>query len=551
MIAADRCLDKGSGEGYRPEEDGLLNALWSVPQRGARQEVAVHGVDRGRGDPVSLCGDGLTARALVRGARWGASVVLDASGRERLEAGRATLERLTVEGRQPIYGVNTGFGRLATRVIDEGDVLQLQKNLARSHAAGCGEPLDEEIVRGAMLVRANTLAKGFSGVRPIVVERLLELLNARIHPVVPRYGSLGASGDLVPLAHVALVLQGEGHAAFGGRPLDGADALSAAGLAPLDLASKEGLALVNGTSFMTATAALALDDAVRLLRAADIVGACTLSALNGSAEPFAEAIHAARPHPGQQAVARNLRALLAGLPPSRGVQDAYSLRCMPQVHGAVRDAVAHAVGVAEIEMNAATDNPLVFPRLEAVLSGGNFHGAPVAHAVDYAKAALADLLSISERRTNRLLHPDLNAGLPPFLAHRPGLESGWMLGQYTAAAMVARARVLAQPSSIDSIPVSGDQEDHVSMGLHAALDLREVVDLGWSVLAVELLCAAAGIDHRGGAPEALSAAVRAVRDRVPASHGDAPLDGPIGAGAQMLRDDALTAAVAPTIKELI
>lgn len=504
-----------------------------------------------RGTTVSIRGEGLTLEQLVAVARDRNPVLLDDEGRRKLRAARAALESITLRGAQAIYGVNTGFGRLASQRISEADTLRLQANLVASHEAGVGPALPEEVVRGALLVRANTLTKGHSGVRPEVVDGLLALLNADVHPVVPRYGSLGASGDLAPLAHVASVLLGNGKAVVGGRIVGGAEALRAAGVAPLQLASKEGLALVNGTPFMTAVAGLAASDARHLLRAADVVGALTLTALGGSIEPFAEEIHAARGHAGQKASAANLRRLLPSLEASDRVQDAYSLRCIPQIHGAIRDAVAHAVGVLNIEMNSATDNPLVFPDHGMVLSGGNFHGEPVALAADYATLALAELGVLSERRTNRLLHPDLNAGLPPFLACRPGLESGLMLTQYTAAALVARSRLLAHPASTGSIPVSGDQEDHVSLGLHAALDLREVVNLAWSVLGVELLCAAEAMEHvQRSVPAAMAAVHRAARKRVPPLAGDEPPGERIEAMAELLRSGDVTAAVMPFAGEL-
>ena len=434
-------------------------------------------------------------------ARTGRRVAIAAAAVERMRASRDVIERVLAEGRT-VYGVTTGFGDLADVGIDPDQTAELQRNLVRSHAAGVGDPLPVEVVRAMLLLRANALAVGLSGVRPELVELLCDMLNSEVHPVVPSRGSVGASGDLAPLAHLALVLVGEGEAMLDDAgPGPGGEALERAGLGPVTLEAKEGLALLNGTQLMAGLAALALDDARRLTTAADVIGAMSLEAMLGTAAAFEDALVRARPHPGQLTVAAHLRALLEGsqigashAESGHKLQDPYSLRCMPQVHGAVRDALDQLERVLAIEMNAATDNPLVFPDGE-VISGGNFHGEPLALAIDYAKTAVAELASISERRSARLVDAHLS-GLPAFLTDAPGLRSGLMIAQYTAAALVNELQTLAHPSSVDTIPTSANQEDHVSMGATSALHLREVVDRAESVLAIEALCAAQGLDYR-------------------------------------------------------
>lgn len=507
-------------------------------------------VEHTRQPGEGIRGEGLRVGDLARAARGRVRWSIEDGARARMEAARAALVAAAEEPGRCVYGVNTGFGRLASQRIDAEDVIRLQENLIASHTSGVGSFLDEEVVRGAILLRANSLAKGYSGVRPCVVVGLLALLNERIHPLVPRFGSLGASGDLIPLAHVASVLVGRGRARVEDRDLDGAAALAEAGLTPLQLEAKEGLALINGTPFMTAAAGLAVGDAQRLLVSADIIGALTIAGLSGRTEAYDAAIQEVRPHPGQGQVAANLRRLLDPWDGGEAVQDAYSLRCVPQIHGAVRDAISHARRVVEVEMNAATDNPLVFPARGAVLSGGNFHGEPVALVADYANLAMTELGVLSERRVNRLLHPDLNRGLPAFLSAHPGLESGLMIAQYAAAALVAQCRGLAHPASLDSISVSGDQEDHVSMGMHAALHLRETVHHVAGILAIELLCACEALEHaRVELPAGILAAHRAVRACVDRVRGDEPLTDRIAVLTEQVRDGALeravTAAVGP------
>ena len=453
--------------------------------------------------PLPLTGRDLTIDNVIEVARGRRAVELDAGAADRMRASRAVIERLVADG-ATVYGVTTGFGDLADTRVEPGETAALQRNLVRSHAAGVGEPLPDEVVRAMLILRANALAVGLSGVRVEVVDLLVAMLNAAIHPVVPSRGSLGASGDLAPLAHIALVLIGEGEATVDGAgPGSGAEALARAGLEPIELQAKEGLALLNGTQLMAAIGAVAHHDAMRLALTADVVGAMSLEAMLGTGAAFAEELIAARPHPGQVASARHLRELLADseiwashrADTEHRVQDAYSLRCMPQVHGAARDALGELERVLGVEINAATDNPLVFPS-GAVISGGNFHGEPLALALDYATMAVAELASISERRTARLVDAHLSSGLPPFLAERPGIESGLMIAHYTAAALVNELQTLSHPASVDSISTSANQEDHVSMGATSALHLREAVDRAEQVLAIEALCAAQGIDFR-------------------------------------------------------
>jgi histidine ammonia-lyase len=503
--------------------------------------------------PLPLTGRDLTIDNVVEVARGRRSVALDPAAADRMRASRAVVERIVADG-TTAYGITTGFGDLADVRIEPARTAELQRNLVRSHAAGVCEPLDDEIVRSILLLRANALAVGLSGVRVEVVELLLAMLNAAVHPVVPSRGSLGASGDLAPLAHVALVLIGEGEASVDGAgPGSGADAMARAGLAPLTLEAKEGLALLNGTQLMQAVGALAHHDALRLAISADVIGAMSLEAMLGTGAAFDERLIAARAHPGQVASARHLRELLRDseiwashrADTEHRVQDAYSLRCMPQVHGAARDVLAELERVLAVEMNAATDNPLIFPTGE-VVSGGNFHGEPLALALDYATLAVAELASISERRTARLVDAHLNGGLPAFLAEDPGLESGLMIAHYTAAALVNELQGLAHPASVDTIPTSANQEDHVSMGGTAALKLRTAVDRTEHVLAIEALAAAQGLDFR--APmrpgTGVAAAHATLRDRVAHRRTDAPPAPEIDAVRRLLHEGGLLANAA-------
>ncbi len=501
---------------------------------------------------IEISGEGLTleqVEAVARGApgaRGGVPVRLDDDAAGRVLRSRNVLERLLEEG-DPVYGVNTGFGRLADVRIAREAQQELQRNMVRSHAAGTGAALPAEEVRAILLLRANALARGQSGCRPVVIERLVQLLNQGIHPVVPEIGSVGASGDLAPLAHVALVLLGEGRAETGGEEGDAGELLAAAGIAPLELAEKEGLALVNGTQAVSGIGILAVQRFERALDTADVAGAISLEGLRGTPRPFRAEIQAARPHPGQITSARRLRELLAGSGIREShrtgdprVQDAYSLRCMPQVHGAAREAHAHAHRILATEANSTTDNPLVLPSGDLVLSGGNFHAQVVAQCLDLVAIAAADLASISERRIDRLLNPDLS-GLPAFLSPEPGIRSGLMIVQITAADALAEMRVLAGPGSIDSVSTSASQEDHVSMGMVCARKVRRSVALLETVLAAEILCGAQAVEFhrplRAGA--GVERALEVVRARVPRLDRDRVLAGDLAAVRELVAGGAL------------
>jgi histidine ammonia-lyase len=459
--------------------------------------------------PLALNGQPLTLEELAAVAYEKLPVVLHPEACQRMEASRAVVERYLAQG-ATVYGINTGFGKMSEVTIPPEQLADLQLNLVRSHACGVGESLAEAEIRGMILLRANVLAKGTSGVRVLVAEHLLAMLQENACPAVPSRGSVGASGDLAPLAHLALGMIGEGEVFYRGKRVAAQDALRAAGLEPLKLAPKEGLALLNGTQAMAAVGGLALLRAERVARLASLAGAMTLEALKGTPTAFDARIQAARPHPGQLEVARHLRALLAESEIREShrerdprVQDAYCLRCMPQVHGAVLDGLAHGRQVLEVEMGSATDNPLVFVATKGagseaneIVSGGNFHGAPLAYVFDYAAIVLTDLMSICERRIDRLVNPDLNEGLPPFLTPQAGVSSGYMVAHVAAASLLAEARVLAHPASVDSVPTSGGKEDHVSMGMTAAWKLRQIVENAESILAIELMAAAEGLEYR-------------------------------------------------------
>lgn len=483
---------------------------------------------------VTLDGEQLNLEQ-VRAVAAGEPVALAEGAWERMARSRAVVERLAA-GDAPVYAVNTGVGKLADVRIPPADLEQLQRNVVRSHACGVGEPLRRAEVRAMMLIRANVLAKGFSGIRPVVAERLCELLNRGVTPVVPSRGSVGASGDLAPLAHIALVLIGEGEAEIAGARVAGAEALARAGIEPIVLASKEGISLVNGTQMMLALGCLELLAAETLVESADTICAMTTDAQRGTPRAFDEGLQRARPHRGQALSAAKLARLMEGSEIRRShlgcgrVQDAYSLRCAPQVHGAVRDTLAEARRVFEIELNSATDNPLVIG--DEILSGGNFHGEPLALNLDYLAIALTALAGISERRVDRLVNPYLNEGLPPFLAAHAGLESGLMMAQVTAAALVGENRVLAHPASTGSITTSGNKEDFVSMGATSALKLREVVRNTRTVLAIEALAAARAIQFLR--PLKTSPALERVLALIPQVTGDQPLTGAIETVAEMI-----------------
>src|SRR5262245_61567010 len=418
---------------------------------------------------------------------------------EAMQRSRGVVDAIVSEQRT-VYGVSTGFGKLSDVHIGKNELSQLQRNLIRSHAAGTGDPLSLEETRALILMRANVLAKGFSGVRPIVVERLCDFLNHNVYPVIPCRGSVGASGDLAPLAHLALVLIGEGEVYGLSGKMSGKEALEALGLEPLELQAKEGLALTNGTQATLATGLICLYRAQQLMDLADLAGAMTLEALKGTPVAFDERIQDVRPHPGQREVAARLRRFLKNSEIRQShldcprVQDAYSIRCMPQVHGPVRDCLEYVRRVIEVELNSATDNPLVFAGSGDVLSGGNFHGQPLGLGYDFMAIALSELASIAERRIERLLNPEYG-DLPPFLADNPGLNSGFMIAQVTAAALASENKVLSHPASVESIPTSGNKEDHVAMAMGAALKLKQIVANLETILAVEFLCGAQGVDY--------------------------------------------------------
>jgi histidine ammonia-lyase len=492
----------------------------------------------------------LTLRDVVAVAREGARVHLAPKAVERIQTARAVVERIEEEGRQ-VYGVTTGFGHLSRVAIPRDQLAALQRNLIRSHASGVGEPFDVPTTRAVLLLLANSLSRGHSGARVELVRLLLDLLNAGVAPIVPKRGSVGASGDLAPLAHLSLILIGEGEAVLDGRRLLGAQALARAGLAPIELSAKEGLALINGTHVMEAVGALAIFDAWRLLRAAEVAVAMSLEALLGSYVPLDPRIHELRPQPGQAQTAARLRALLSDseINPSHAdcgrVQDPYSLRCAPQVLGATRDALSYCESVFAAELGAVTDNPLIFPAEGDVLTGGNFHGQPLALALDFLAIALAQVASFAERRTYYLVGPhdwDTRAdAIPLFMTPDPGVRSGYMIAQYAAAALVNEIKVLAHPASIDSIPTSAGMEDFVSMGATAAIKLQQALDLAYRVVAIELLCAAQGLDFRLPLKpgKGALAAHQAVRDVVPHLDEDRPPAPDIEALAAAVRDGLL------------
>ncbi len=506
--------------------------------------------------PVTV-GDRLTIEDVVAVAN-GEPAVLSPAARERMLAARDVVDRKVAAG-ETVYGVTTGLGSLANVRLEPDEVRRLQHDLLRSHAVGVGPPLDEREVRAMLLLRAHVLALGHSGVRPVVVERLLEFLERDLLPIVPEQGSLGASGDLAPLAHLALPLAGEGEAAFQGERMPGLRALQRAGLEPLALEPKEGISLINGTQGMLAVGLLALDRGRSLAKAADVAAAMTIESILGTDRPFDQRLHELRPHPGQGASAANLRKLLrdsqivaSHRDSGHLVQDAYSLRCAPQVHGAFRDALAYAEGVVEIEISSVTDNPIVFPDTGEVVSGGNFHGQPVAQVLDSFAAAVVSLASISERRLYRLLDPSSNNGLPAFLVERSGVNSGFMIVQYTAASLVSESKSLAHPAAVDSITSSAGQEDHVSMGMTSARHARACVTNAEMVIALEALAAAQAIDLRAPllpAP-ATAAAREAIREAISFLEADRELKPDVDAAIELVRSGGLVRAVESAIGRL-
>ena len=506
--------------------------------------------------PIYLGVEGMTLENLIAIARKGTQVQLTADAEKQIQKSRHLIEQW-VHDEKRIYGITTGFGALSDVAISKGDTRQLQKNILMSHAAGVGKHFDEETVRAILALRIKDLARGHSGIRLSTVQQLAALLNWGVWPVIPEKGSVGASGDLAPLAHLALVLIGRGEAFYKGQRLSGRQALSKCGLKPLQLESGEGLALVNGTQVMTAIGGLAVFDSIRLAKLTDIAAAMSLEVLMGSRTEFDPKIHEVRPHPGQAAVADNMARItqnseiITSHKDCSRVQDAYTLRCSPQVHGASRDAIRYCRSVIETEMNSSTNNPLIFSDSDEFLLGGNFHGQPVALAMDFLGMAVAELADISERRIERLVNPKLS-GMPAFLVDDGGLNSGFMLTQYTAAALVSENKVLCHPSSIDSIPTSANKEDHVSMGTISARKCREIVGNVENVIAIELLCAAQALDlftnMKPG--EGTLAAYREIRKAVPHLEKDRILSSDISTVKQLMRDRKILNAVEKQIGDL-
>lgn len=489
---------------------------------------------------ITIGYDGLAIEDVIAIARRDAAVAITPNAAERIRNTRKLIDRWVADEKR-IYGVTTGFGALSDVTISRKDTRQLQVNILKSHSAGVGDSLDEEIVRAAMALRIKDMARGHSGIRLETVGLLIELLNKRVHPRIPAKGSVGASGDLAPLAHLALVLLGLGEVRYRGKKMTGAEALEQIGAQPLQLESAEGLALVNGTQIMTAIGTLAVYDALQLSRLIDLAAAMSLEVLMGSKTEFDPKIHQVRPHPGQRRAAANMDRIIQNSEIITShedcfrIQDAYTLRCSPQVHGASKDAIGYALKVMETEINASTNNPLIFADSEEFLLGGNFHGQPVGMALDFLAIAVSELANISERRIERLVNPNLS-GLPAFLVKDGGLNSGFMIAQYSAAALVSENKVLSHPASVDSIPTSANKEDHVSMGTIAARKCREIVKNTESVIAIEFLCAAQALDLFTNLKpgEGTLAAYRLIREHV--SH---------------LENDRIIATDIETVKELM
>ncbi|HKM43208.1 MAG TPA: histidine ammonia-lyase [Limnochordia bacterium] len=501
---------------------------------------------------LRLSGSDLSGHEVARCLRQGLPVTLDQSQLEKVAKARELVQEL-IRQEQPIYGINTGFGLLANTSISGENVAELQRNLILSHSCGVGEPFSQEVVKAMIILRANALMKGHSGIRPEVIELLVELVNRDVIPLIPCQGSVGASGDLVPLAHMSAVLLGEGQAYYEGELYSGSEALSRAGLAPVILEAKEGLALINGTQAMTAQGVLALHDSDILLKTADVSGSLTLEAVCGIPNAFDERVHALRSHRGQVVTASNLRRILAGSglvysQEHERIQDAYSLRCIPQVHGASKDAYSYVESVLTTEINSVTDNPILFPEDGDVISAGNFHGQPVALALDFLGIALAEIGNIAERRIERLVNPQLS-GLPPFLSEASGLNSGYMIVQYTAAALVSENKVLSHPASVDSIPTSANQEDHVSMGSISARKALRILANVQNIVAIEILCACQALEFRDRSK--LSPATRRVyelvRSHVPALKADRFLEPEIS----LVKDLVVTGKVRETVEDVI
>jgi len=505
---------------------------------------------------IYIDGNSLTLKDLVDVARYNAKVQLSEEAISKIKKSRTLVDEF-VENGEVIYGITTGFGKFSDITISKEDTETLQTNLIRSHACGVGKPLSEEDVRGTMLLRINTLVKGYSGIRLETINVLVEMLNKGVHPIIPEKGSLGASGDLAPLAHMVLVMIGEGEAYYQGKRMSGKEAMENAGISTIRLTSKEGLALINGTPVMTAIGGLVAYDALNLAKTADISAALTIEALNGIIDAYDERVHNIRPHKGQIDCAKNLLNITKSskLTSKQGeirVQDAYTLRCIPQIHGASRDAINYVIEKINIELNSVTDNPLIFVDDRKVISGGNFHGQPMALAFDFLGIALSELANSSERRIERLVNPQLS-GLPGFLTEKGGLNSGFMIPQYTAAALVSENKVLAHPASVDSIPSSANQEDHVSMGTIAARKAKEILYNTTRVLAIELYVAAQAIDF--GEPEKLGEgtkiAYQEIRKKVDKLYDDRVMNVDINTCTILIENNTILNAVEKRLGELL
>ncbi|MDD2230402.1 MAG: histidine ammonia-lyase [Candidatus Cloacimonetes bacterium] len=498
---------------------------------------------------IIIDGNNLSLEEVAQVALNNASISIAPSSRLKVQKCRVYVDKVIADG-DVVYGLTTGFGKFSTVNIPPENIAELQLNLIRSHATSIGEPYTIPQTRAIMLLRIAVLAKGHSGIRLETLETLVSMINSGVHPIIPRRGSVGASGDLSPLSHLALVLIGEGEAIYLGKRMPGQEAMKLAGIAPVQLAAKEGLALNNGTQVMAALGVLSLLEAERLCRYADVIASMSIDALKGTPRAFDELVHMLRPHPGQLKSATNIRNLLSGstLRESHrncgNIQDAYSLRCTPQVHGAVRDAITYVRGVLQIEINSATDNPLIFADEEKVISGGNFHGEPLAIALDTMAIAVSELASISERRIEQMLNSSLSRGLSPFLAKRPGIDSGFMIVQLTAASLVSENKVLAHPASVDSIPTSANQEDHVSMGSVSANKLLQVMENVTSALGIELLIASAALDERKLASSPALEKVKAMlREKVAPMQEDRIMYPDVNNAIELLRDERIDIAV--------
>jgi len=504
---------------------------------------------------IFIDGNSLTINDIIKVAREGYQVKLTQEAIERVKKSRALVDRF-VEEEKVVYGITTGFGKFSDVAISKEETKDLQRNLIVSHSCGVGNPFDEVTVRAIMLLRANALAKGFSGIRLSTLNTLIEMINNKVHPVIPEQGSLGASGDLAPLSHMVLVMLGEGEAFYNGKRLSGKEAMKKAGIEPIELTSKEGLALINGTQVMTAVGALTVYDSIKLMKMADISAAMTLEALNGITDAFDERIHLIRPHQGQIKCAKNMLKITSEskLTTRQGevrVQDPYTLRCIPQIHGGSRDAINYVLEKVNIEINSATDNPVIFPDDEVVFSGGNFHGQPMAIAFDLLGIAVSELANVAERRIERLVNPQLS-GLPAFLTAKGGLNSGFMIAQYAAAALVSENKVLAHPASVDSIPSSANQEDHVSMGTIAARKARDILKNTTNVLAIEILAAAQAIDFKESDKlgKGTKIAYDIIRESVPALHEDRIMNVDIEKCAELIRNNVIVDKVELELGEL-